>query len=417
MSDRGNSSERDTRFTGYGDRVGSGVELAPTRWKGGELVTDPTIVSKSLKPRRFYYSPIGDGVVAADGIELKPGPVDLTPKVEIIHQRIVEKGPSAQAGRTVTERTWTSGGGGSESQATNQSSYTGAGLPRSAADNLAGLGQSLNSGLSSGAAQTPIQAPKQATPLNNESPFGGLSDPFGLGSTGLGSRTPQSTAPLNNYTKPLSDLATASAPASNYNSLGSRAGTDPYGTLASLRFGPGAYDSLPKSDANGHGPAYDYPASGRSSTTSALFSEPGFRYEIKRDYLVSNPRELIHQFATTTPIQTIPGYESLPDGGTTTRMIKKSYSASTEETYAPYPPYAAGPNSVNPNKFVRALRDENLTITQRQANQNLSPLNEKDSTYDQRIEQIRRQTQSISPNPEVDNLTSRLMTNLHTRKY
>lgn len=42
-----------------------------------------------------------------------------------------------------------------------------------------------------------------------------------------------------------------------------------------------------------------------------------------------------------------------------------------------------------------------LTISQRQANQNLQPLNVKDSTYDQRIDQIRRQTQSVSPNPEV----------------
>jgi hypothetical protein len=38
MSSRGNSAERETRFSGYGDRVGSGVELAPTKWKGGEVV-------------------------------------------------------------------------------------------------------------------------------------------------------------------------------------------------------------------------------------------------------------------------------------------------------------------------------------------------------------------------------------------
>lgn len=63
-------------------------------------------------------------MVAADGIELKKGPVDLTPKVEIIHQRIVEKGDKGQAGKTVTERTWTTGGGGSEMTATNQASVT-----------------------------------------------------------------------------------------------------------------------------------------------------------------------------------------------------------------------------------------------------------------------------------------------------
>jgi len=143
-----------------------------------------------------------------------------------------------------------------------------------------------------------------------------------------------------------------------------------------------------------------------------LFSEPGFRYEIKKDYLVTNPRELIHQYATTTPIHSIPGYESLPDGGTTTHMIKKSFTSTTEESYAPFPPYAAGANSVNPNKFVRALRDENLTITQRQANQNVQPLNSKEPGFDQRLEQIRRQTLSVSPNSDVDSLTSQLVSGL-----
>jgi hypothetical protein len=188
-----------------------------------------------------FLSPIGDGVVAADGIELKRGPVDLTPKVEIIQQRIVEKGPSGQAGIKVTERTWTSGGGGSESQATNQSSVTGGVPPQSIADAF-GSGSGLpstNAGLSSGVGATP----QSTAPLqNNTSPFGGLSDPLGLGPTGFGSGAPTSAAPSNNFTKPLNDLVTASAPASNYNSLGSHAGTDPYGTLASLRSGPGAYD-------------------------------------------------------------------------------------------------------------------------------------------------------------------------------
>lgn len=72
---------------------------------------------------------------------------------------------------------------------------------------------------------------------------------------------------------------------------------------------------------------------------------------------MTNPKVLIHQYATTTPVQTIPGYESLPDGGIT-RSIKESYSSRTEETYSPYPPYTGGVNSVNPNKFVRQLRDD-----------------------------------------------------------
>ena len=124
--DRALSQERETPFSGYGDRVGSGVAYASTQWRGGEvvldsvgrkaslsfvqLVTDPALVTKSLKPRRFYYAPIGDGVVAADGVELKRLPPDLTPKVEVIQQRIVEKGPGGKAGVRVTEKTWSSGG-------------------------------------------------------------------------------------------------------------------------------------------------------------------------------------------------------------------------------------------------------------------------------------------------------------------
>ncbi|KAI6177109.1 hypothetical protein M3Y97_00871400 [Aphelenchoides bicaudatus] len=401
MGSRGNSEDRDVRFAGFGDRVG-GLDMSPSRWKGGELITDPAFVTKSLKPRTMFYSPIGHGCVAADGIELKRGPVDLTPKVEIIHQRVVEKGPTGQVGRTVTERTWTTGGGGSESEATSQISagpVGGYAQPQNAAGPVvppkpAGDSFGSNSGFPpANTAQSTAAAP--VAPQNNASPFGGLSDPLGL------------------------DLFTTSAPPSNYNSLGSRAGTDPYATLASLRSGPGPYDSLPKSDTNGYGTGNykdDYPASGRTSTTSALFSEPGYRYEIEKYYKVTNPKELIHQYATTTPVHTIPGYESLPDGGMTTRVTKQSYSSSTEESFS-FPPYASGPNSVNPNKFVRQLRDDNLTVSQKQANQNLQPLNVKDSAYDQRIEQIRRQTQSVSPNPEVDNLTSRMVTNLHTRKY
>jgi hypothetical protein len=60
--DRALSQERETPFAGYGDRVGSGVAYAPVLWKGGEQVTDPSLVTKSLKTRRFYYSPIGDGM-------------------------------------------------------------------------------------------------------------------------------------------------------------------------------------------------------------------------------------------------------------------------------------------------------------------------------------------------------------------
>lgn len=139
------------------------------------------------------------------------------------------------------------------------------------------------------------------------------------------------------------------------------------------------------------------------------------RYEIKKDYLVTNPKELIHQYATTTPIQTIQGYEALPDGGTITRTIKQQYSKSTtEETYAPVPPYHAGPNSVNPNKFVRQIRDEGLTPRQIQANQNQNSHVQSDIYSDRKIQEIRQQTLRGRSAPDVDSLTNRLMTGLQT---
>lgn len=41
-SSKERSVEQDfTRFPGYGDRVGSGVEFAPTFWSGGEVLFLP----------------------------------------------------------------------------------------------------------------------------------------------------------------------------------------------------------------------------------------------------------------------------------------------------------------------------------------------------------------------------------------
>ncbi|CAD5222304.1 unnamed protein product [Bursaphelenchus xylophilus] len=397
---RGTSQERDTRFGGYGDRVGSGVELAPTHWKGGELVTDPTLVNKVLygiKPKKFFYSPIGDGVVAADGVELKRGPTDLTPKVEVIQQRVVEKGSPGQSGLRVTERAWSSGAPGAGGETLTQSAYS----TKPATPTV----------------QSPVPAAAPAPPAASTnvaasaaspvaSPFGGLSDPLGFGN---GPAT--TAAPIPNYG------TASSVPSTNYNTLASRPATEPYApysTLGSQRSSAAPFDTFNSKPSSRAGSVLDYPASGRASrasTTADLFSEPGYRYEIKKDYQVTNPKELIHQYATTTPIQTIPGYEQ-----ETTRLVKQSYHSVTEETYGPYPPYAAGPNSVNPNKFVRQLRDENLTVTQRQANQNLQPLINEDPNLRSRIDQVRRQNQSSSNN-EVDSLTQRLVTGLQTGKY
>lgn len=56
----------------------------------------------------MFYSPIGDGTVAADGIELRRGPTDLTPKKYVYHERVVEKGDPGQGGRRVYEERWDS---------------------------------------------------------------------------------------------------------------------------------------------------------------------------------------------------------------------------------------------------------------------------------------------------------------------
>jgi hypothetical protein len=60
--------------------------------------------------------------------------------------------------------------------------------------------------------------------------------------------------------------------------------------------------------------------------SSASLYEPGYRYEIKKDYLVTNPRELIHEYATTTPVTTID-----PNVGETTRTITRQHYTQTVE--------------------------------------------------------------------------------------
>uniref|UniRef100_A0AC34QTX7 Uncharacterized protein n=1 Tax=Panagrolaimus sp. JU765 TaxID=591449 RepID=A0AC34QTX7_9BILA len=99
------------RFYGYGDRVGSGIELTPKRWHGGEVIRDPNFLKKSLKPRRLFYSPIGDGVVEADGVELKHGPKDMTPKRYVTHERMEERGSAGHGGVRLTETRWSEGDG------------------------------------------------------------------------------------------------------------------------------------------------------------------------------------------------------------------------------------------------------------------------------------------------------------------
>lgn len=235
---RATSQERDTRFGGYGDRVGSGVELAPTHWRGGELVTDPTLVNKVLngiRPKKFFYSPIGDGVVAADGVEMKRGPVDLTPKVEVIHQRVVEKGDAGQGGVRVTEKAWSSGGGPGDNSALSQSAYsTNAPTPAPVGDITRSTPAPVAASQNASAAPTPtpysapaseLLASLNATPTPSAAP----------------APAPAPSAPTHSYAAPVSSL-----PSSAYNTLASAPATEPaynpYGTYGSQR-SSAPYDS------------------------------------------------------------------------------------------------------------------------------------------------------------------------------
>ena len=195
----------------------------------------------------MYYSPIGDGVVAADGIEMKRGPRDLTPRVEVIHQRIVEKGGGGRDGVRVTEKQWTTGGEGGNAAGKNRAgSEMSGGLPESGRDSRAA----------------------------GPSPFGSLADPLGFGNTGLGSPQGNSGPGTSGYGTgpsrsgagdPYRSSPKPSQP-SKFDTLGSR---DPYSTLGSTRSEPPRNDYLNGLGNLGdsrYGSNNDFPQSGRTSS-------------------------------------------------------------------------------------------------------------------------------------------------------
>uniref|UniRef100_A0AC35TV30 ZM domain-containing protein n=1 Tax=Rhabditophanes sp. KR3021 TaxID=114890 RepID=A0AC35TV30_9BILA len=346
----------DSRFGGFGDRVGSGVDLSKTTWHGGEIITDPTGVPKGIKPKRMFYSPIGDGTVAADGIEMKKGPADLTPKVEIIHQRTVErKGGDGRGGVKIYEKEWTEGGGGGGASNINSRLSSEAPFPTNLGSNLGNAGNAGN-------------AP-------NDDPFGSL-----------GNLVPSRS---NN--------------ASPYNNVNNRNNNaSPYGANKSYQ------------------PSEPIYPSGRDSTGSSMFGDStrSRRFEIKTDYMITNPRELIHQYATTTPTAVLDVNDVNSSSKVTT---KSSYSASSyrEESsnYAPYAPYhSTNPSLTGPKKFVQQLRDDNLTSSQKEANTHLTPLTDSSVQGQQRINEIKKETITKSSGNfnDVDQLTNRMMQELQT---
>ncbi|GMT36268.1 hypothetical protein PFISCL1PPCAC_27565, partial [Pristionchus fissidentatus] len=352
-----------SKFSGYGDRPGSGVELTKHTWQGGEIISTPDNLPRGPKPRRMYYSPIGDGVVAADGIELKRKPTDLTPRVTVTQLTHVERGRPGHDGYNEYIKEWNTAGSAPASE------YGGM------MDNGPGSGRGL----------------------------GAMSPASGRGGPADGG------ANNNNGGGAPKDLGKG----------------DPYGTLSSLGSRPdngtGGNRGSPF-DRGDHG----HP-DGRMSNASTMFSDPGYRYtDIQHGYAITNPRELIHQYATTTPTAVMEASDNTP-GSMTTATYKKKVTTRIEErqggnvqgeTYAPYPPYRASSQTVSesrtlsPTNFVRKLRDDTMTNTQREANTHIDAQNNKDPNQQNRIQEIRQKTNVGRTHDDIDSLTNKMMEGL-----
>ncbi|GMR61006.1 hypothetical protein PMAYCL1PPCAC_31201 [Pristionchus mayeri] len=103
----------------------------------------------------------------------------------------------------------------------------------------------------------------------------------------------------------------------------------------------------------------------------------------------------------------------------TTRIEERQGGNVQGETYAPYAPYRASSQTVSesrtlsPTNFVRKLRDDTMTSTQREANQHMDQLNNKDPNQQSRIHEIRQKTANAGrSNDEIDSLTNDMMRGL-----
>lgn len=411
----------ESRFQAYGDRPGSGVEMSALHWQGGEIITDPSQLPKSLKPRRLYYSPIGDGTVAADGIELKRRPVDLSPRVTITQMTHVDRGQKGHDGVNIYEKTWTNTGAGSHpgSEAGYGSEFGGPGSGRnSRADALspigpdhAGKGAHGPLGAGAGGPGGYGRGSPGAGGYGGGSGAGGYGGGPGAGGYGAGPGAGGHGAGPGAGGYGGAGTPVGHGAGDNYGGgpgggrPGNGTGRDPYSTLDSRSGHP--YGS------NGNlGPGND----GRMSAASSVFSDPSYRFDTKTGYLITNPRELIHQYATTTPIAVMEATDNTP---ATTTISKQSFYRKTEETteerFSPYAPYKTTTPVPTPNNFTKQLRDETMTHTQREANTHVEPVIAHDPHTQQRISEIRSKTQAVrGGHDDIDNLTQQLVQGLHT---
>lgn len=501
-------SEGKSKFSGYGDRPGSGVEFSPFEWKGGEVLYDPKQMPRSLKPRRLYYSPIGDGVVAADGVEMKRRPKDMSPRITISHIRTSEPGEPGRPGYNLYEKHIVHGGESAPNYDVSAATTTTVN-PRST-PNLSS-GNDLLERLS----KQPV--PERATPdsakgrstvtpswpdtdyyqRNTSSQWSGAKNSqersipikYSHDYNRFGSAPPTSynsmdkNTPTNNrynntqnHKEPryngtehyadnnqntdrfptaldshandyfetknrngnpvdrnnhsyYSSMNNSSTNDNNDNYSGDNNGSDRYVSQTEdtyitkhhvserytteqvdERYGNGAFNS------NRHDTLRDdFDLNGTLNSNSfgrkRCVSESSGNFDVKKDYLITNPRELIHHYATTTPVAVL---DPNTDNQTNLCNVKKHYVYETEERYAPYPPYKGSSTTMHPNNFVRQLRDENLTSTQREANRCREPLNVKDEQTTRRLTQICQQTRrEVSPQ-EIDYITEKLLCDLRT---
>ncbi|ETN70181.1 hypothetical protein NECAME_05002 [Necator americanus] len=407
----------ESRFQAFGDRPGSGVELTTHHWQGGEIITDPSQLPKSLKPRRLYYSPIGDGTVAADGIELKRRPVDLSPRVTITQMQHVDRGHKGHDGLNVFEKSWTNPMGSHPGSEAGYGSDFGGGPGsgrNSRADALSPSGDPYGKGSHGGPHGANLGGPGGYGPGGGPGGYGPGGGPGTGGGYGSGRGTPSGPGAGDGYGGGPGSGGYGGGPGSGGYGGGPGSGRpgsglggrgDPYSTLDSRSGHP--YGS------NGNlGPGND----GRMSVASSVFSDPSYRFDTKTGYLITNPRELIHQYATTTPVAVMDPTDNTPSTTTITKQsLYRKSEETTEERFSPYAPYKSAANVPSPNKFVRQLRDETLTHSQREANAHIDPLNQRDAHAEQRISEIRSKTHtSRGGNDDIDSLTQQLVHGLQS---